>query len=40
MQDEKTMDTYPHYDKYDDTDTYYVSGHGRASEEDRNNDTF
>ena len=40
MQDEKTTDTYPHYEKYDDADTYYISEHGRASEEERNNDTF
>ena len=38
--DERTTDTYPHYEKYDDADTYYKSGNGRASEEDRNNATF
>ena len=38
--DERTTDTYPHYEKWDDPCTYYTSEHGRASEEDRNNDTF
>lgn len=40
MQGKRTTDTYPHYEKWDDPYAYYTSEHGRASEEDRNNDTF